>query len=108
MAETKQEHTPGPWHVIRREGIDYIVGPEGLRHTVGKLWSIAQMTRGTTPQEDDANAALIAAAPDQNKALRLLLADEASPAVQAAKQKLFRLAPEIEQAARAAITKAKP
>ncbi len=66
MSDTK--HTPGPWRV--QNGSVYALAPDG---SFGSL-PVAHMDRdpgnGTRPVERDANARLIAAAPEMVEALR--------------------------------------
>ena len=78
MSETKEQvqHTPGPWHVGAGNGIGSVFGPEGHRAQMTDdgtaLAPICMMVRGfgglvhrdKFPPEDEANAQLIAAAPD--------------------------------------------
>jgi hypothetical protein len=59
---TKQSHTPGPWVQITIKGQRFITGPD--RGTVATIPPLNRF-----PQQAEANARLIAAAPDQNEAL---------------------------------------
>ena len=67
------QHTPGPWHVGIGNGDGSIfpeVGRTRLEDGGTTLYPIAQVNRGWNAVEDDANARLIAAAPDLLAALR--------------------------------------
>lgn len=70
------KHTPGPWHVIERtNGQAFSIGCQV--QTKGNFVTthyIANITDGATPQAE-ADARLIAAAPDMLEALRELLGD---------------------------------
>ena len=71
---SKEKHTPGPWichsGAVWKDGVD--VYPKGPHNGI----PIAKMDRepynGTLPVERDANARLIAAAPDLLEALEIL------------------------------------
>jgi hypothetical protein len=68
-------HTQGPWHVGAGNGEGSIFSDNGrTRLEIGgtTLYSIAQITRGWNEVEDEANARLIAAAPDLLAALQSL------------------------------------
>ena len=77
----KQAHTPGPWHVIRdtTNGGDW---PEGCELCIDDVeggnserdYCLASVVHGD-PDELEANAALIAAAPLMYEALRKIVAD---------------------------------
>jgi hypothetical protein len=72
-------HTQGPWHVGAGNGEGSIFADDGrTRLEIGgtTLYSIAQITRGWNEAEDEANARLIAAAPEMLAALEELLADK--------------------------------
>jgi len=58
MGQTK--HTPGPWRV---EDVFFIFGPDQHQTADSRTWS-------RTPEEDEANARLIAAAPELLEALQ--------------------------------------
>ena len=71
------QHTPGPWHVGIGNGDGSIfpeVGRTRLEDGGTTLYPIAQVNRGWNAVEDDANARLIAAAPDLLAALRNVIA----------------------------------
>lgn len=61
------KHTPGPWHTMdaRSFGVPYII-------TDGKI-TIAQSYEGFSKEDTEANAKLIAAAPDLLEALKNLV-----------------------------------
>ena len=68
-------HTQGPWHVGAGNGEGSIFADNGrTRLEIGgtTLYSIAQITRGWNEAEDEANARLIAAAPEMLEALQSL------------------------------------
>jgi hypothetical protein len=68
-------HTQGPWHVGAGNGEGSIFSDNGrTRLEIGgtTLYSIAQITRGWNEAEDEANARLIAAAPEMLEALQRL------------------------------------
>jgi hypothetical protein len=68
-------HTPGPWHVGAGNGEGSIFANNGrTRLEIGgtTLYPIAQITRGWNEAEDEANARLIAAAPEMLEALQSL------------------------------------
>jgi len=68
-------HTQGPWHVGAGNGEGSIFSDNGrTRLEIGEttLYSIAQITRGWNEVEDEANARLIAAAPEMLEALQRL------------------------------------
>jgi len=68
-------HTQGPWHVGAGNGEGNIFSDNGrTRLEIGgtTLYSIAQITRGWDEVEDEANARLIAAAPEMLAALQSL------------------------------------
>jgi hypothetical protein len=70
------KHTPGPWHTGAGNGEGSIFCKEGrlrLNDRGTALYSICQVTHGYDQAEDDANASLIAAAPELLEALRRLL-----------------------------------
>jgi hypothetical protein len=76
----RQKHTPGPWHTGEGNGQGSIFKTaEGrMRFEAGRgtvLYPICTMVTGWKAEEDEANATLIAAAPDLLAALRRLLAD---------------------------------
>jgi hypothetical protein len=75
----KDTHTSGPWHVGAGNGEGSIFSDNGrTRLGIGgtTLYSIAQITRGWNEAEDEANARLIAAAPEMLAALEELCADK--------------------------------
>lgn len=63
------KHTPGPWHTGTGNGDGSIFGPEGTRRFLDGLFPICKMN-GTDLPEDQANARLIAAAPELLGALK--------------------------------------
>ena len=68
-------HTQGPWHMGAGNGEGSIFSDNGrTRLEIGgtTLYSIAQITRGWNESEDEANARLIAAAPEVLAALQSL------------------------------------
>lgn len=68
-------HTQGPWHMGAGNGSGSIFSDNGrTRLEIGgtTLYSIAQITRGWDEAEDEANARLIAAAPELLEALQSL------------------------------------
>ncbi len=68
-------HTAGPWHMGAGNGEGSIFSDNGrTRLEIGgtTLYSIAQVTRGWNEVEDEANARLIAAAPEMLEALQSL------------------------------------
>jgi hypothetical protein len=71
MTETKTTHTPGPWKVYRysdsQNAPQWTVGTEGGTRIADNL------ERGLPQDEAQANASLIASAPDLLGALRRLL-----------------------------------
>lgn len=72
----KNTHTKGPWHIGAGNGQGCIFSDSGrtrLEPGGTTLYSIAQITRGWNESEDDANARLIAAAPEMLEACRLAL-----------------------------------
>lgn len=74
MQDTKANYTLGPWQVI--SGAVYTADP---RYTDEEQVSIARMdrdTQDTLPCERDANARLIAAAPELLDALKAIVADD--------------------------------
>jgi hypothetical protein len=70
-------HTQSPWHVGVGNGSGEIFAESGrMRLELGgtTLYPIAQMVRGWDESEDDANARLIAAAPELLEACMVALA----------------------------------
>ena len=68
-------HTPGPWHMGAGNGEGSIFAYNGrIRLELGgtTLYPIAQIGRGWNEVEDEANARLIAAAPEMLAALQSL------------------------------------
>lgn len=59
------KHTPGPWHIKYYLDCQHIVSNEGLGRSVA--------SNDRNDDEDDANAKLIAAAPDMLEALKVAL-----------------------------------
>lgn len=84
-AKGAPHHTPGPWHIGAGNGAGAIFSDEGrmlLTEAGGTtLFPIATVCYGYRDDEDEANAHLIAAAPDLLAALKDLLdqADETYP-----------------------------
>jgi len=64
-----KQHTPGPWEIVEREqDTPRIVGPDGQA-------DVAILGTGAhTTEEEEANARLIAAAPDMLEALKYIVA----------------------------------
>ena len=68
-------YTPGPWHMGAGNGSGSIFADSGrTRLEIGgtTLYPIAQIGRGWNEEEDEANARLIAAAPEMLQALQSL------------------------------------
>ena len=68
-------HTPGPWHMGAGNGSGSIFADNGrTRLETGgtTLYPIAQIGRGWNEEEDEANARLVAAAPEMLAALESL------------------------------------
>ena len=69
------KHTPGPWQCVSG-AVETRIGPQGAAPGI----PIASMDRepgnGTLPVERDANARLIAAAPDLLEAAKAMVTDE--------------------------------
>ena len=66
-------HTPGPWHIGSGNGEGSIFADSGrTRLEIGgtTLYPICQVNRKWEDEEDEANARLIAAAPDMLQALK--------------------------------------
>ena len=64
--DQKQKHTPGPWYVLEtKHCVGGPLGPNGI----GSGIAMCGM-RARTPEEQEANARLIAAAPDLLDALK--------------------------------------
>lgn len=75
-AAAAEKHTPGPWHVGQGNGEGSIFSDDGrMRLETGgtTLYPICEINHGWSKDEDDANARLIAAAPDLLEALTLAL-----------------------------------
>ena len=75
---TKHTHTQGPWHVGAGNGEGSIFADNGrTRLEIGgtTLYPIAKMGRGWNEEEDEANARLIASAPELLNALRVIHAN---------------------------------
>ena len=73
--QDKTRHTPGPWHTGAGNGEGSIFAENGrTRLEIGgtTLYPIAQIGRGWSESEDEANAHLIASAPNMLDALRRL------------------------------------
>ena len=73
--KTTHTHTQGPWHVGAGNGEGSIFADNGrTRLEIGgtTLYPIARMGKGWNEEEDEANARLIAAAPEMLEALRNL------------------------------------
>lgn len=71
------KHTPGPWHVGQGNGEGSVFSEAGrVRLELGgtTIYPICQVCLGWEESEDQANARLIAAAPDLLKALQSMLA----------------------------------
>jgi hypothetical protein len=77
MKTDTHTHTLGPWHVGAGNGEGSIFADNGrTRLEIGgtTLYSIAQITRGWDEAEDEANARLIASAPELLDACKAALA----------------------------------
>ena len=95
-------HTPGPWKISR--GVD---GPDNRVIETPDGWGVADAWECASVGEMDANAHLIAAAPDLLAALtELLAAVDQYPEVCPTYEETDRLV-RAEEAARAAIKKAR-
>lgn len=73
---TAAKHTPGPWHTGAGNGEGSIFCKEGRLRLTDRgttLYSICHVTHGYDQAEDDANASLIAAAPELLEACRAAL-----------------------------------
>lgn len=73
-------HTPGPWHMGAGNGAGCVFpefGRTRLENGGTALYPIAQVNRGWNDAEDDANARLIAAAPELLAALQKIDANAA-------------------------------
>lgn len=68
MNETK--HTPGPWGILDVDLYKTMRAEVGY-HTEGEQWVPIASITGCGPYERDANARLIAAAPEMLEALKL-------------------------------------
>lgn len=71
-------HTAGPWHMGAGNGAGGVFPEYGrtrLENGGTALYPIAQVNRGWNDAEDDANARLIAAAPDLLAALQALVGE---------------------------------
>ena len=64
-------HTPGPW-VVRERGLGYGVETQ-MGTTVATCWRFNRGIADATPSMEEANARLIAAAPDLLEALERLV-----------------------------------
>lgn len=66
------KHTPGPWYAkqgciySRAHEINYSLNPKNAPY----IWRVASLINGKTPEEIEANEALIAAAPELLAALQ--------------------------------------
>ena len=79
MKTKTKTHTPGPWHMGVGNGEGSIFSDNGrTRLEMGgtTLYPIAQIGRGWNEAEDEANARLIASAPEMLAALEELCADK--------------------------------
>jgi hypothetical protein len=75
----EREHTPGPWRVTLDEFGDYTIQPEHAVLAVAAVVNGEMRRMGGHAGEHQANARLIAAAPDMFEALRLHKVYEALP-----------------------------
>lgn len=71
MSETKTKYTPGPWAVSGREVLMSVRNAGGATRMDGWKGSAFNIA---TPEEHQANACLIAAAPELLEALKNMLA----------------------------------
>lgn len=97
------QHTPGPWHYSHREGADGMYRTEVFSEQHGGIatcnWTPKHCGNGVTATYREANARLIAAAPDLLVALQSLVNMDVS----------YQRGPKVAEAvegARAAIAKA--
>lgn len=75
------KHTPGPWHVVN--GVDVFTSlgaknAEGIEEPINDGWHVADCAmEDLSYRESNANARLIAAAPDLLEALELIVMERA-------------------------------
>jgi hypothetical protein len=103
-------HTQGPWHVGAGNGEGSIFADDGrTRLEIGgtTLYSIAQITRGWNEAEDEANARLIAAAPELLAALESLAVGLSPASVEMQRENLDDLFRVCRELAENALAKAK-
>lgn len=70
---TTRAHTPGPWRVWREVGLEIFPDCSGTR--IALVTNEANGPKGITPAMGEANARLIAAAPDLLAALKAFVDD---------------------------------
>jgi len=102
-------HTPGPWTITKAQNARYIEGDPKRGHVAfvyakGDRCDIMR-DEYSAPEEMEANARLIAAAPDLLDALKVMLKGDELGEVACQEQGFLRLIERTEQA-RAAIAKA--
>jgi hypothetical protein len=94
-------HTPGPWNMVEASG-GWLIGP---RETDGPdyVGDVHRLAKGRSDEESEANARLIATAPELLRALR-----DALPFINCRECELHNpYVEDIRDAARAAIAKAR-
>lgn len=99
MTQTHTQHTPGPWKVTEDRPADTLV----VQSLTTPYLTVAVMMGATSSAEEEANARLIAAAPDLLEVVELAAIDVAggTPAARAEHYGILR------RTARAAIAKAR-
>jgi hypothetical protein len=77
--EAVSGHTPGRWVVDHSDSLTLVLAEDNDPRSSGGPWNIAQVYFGAGHDEDpqEANARLIAAAPDLLEALRAVVKDRA-------------------------------
>ena len=108
MSANKHKHTPGPWRVAGRRTFGPSTGARDITHTVVAMphpngeWEVI----GVRSANEEADARLIAAAPDMLEALEAMLAMyESAPEYPTMAEIDEMLA--VDEKARAAIKKAR-
>ena len=105
---TQATHTRGPWHTGQGNGEGSIFCESGrtrLESGGTTLYPVCDISRGWDEGEDEANARLIAAAPDLLEALRGLLRETRQSVPNINVKKHFSLMVQMEEA-KSAIAKA--
>ena len=101
---TQATHTKGPWHTGQGNGEGSIFCESGrtrLESGGTTLYPVCAIARGWDEGEDEANAHLIAAAPDLLEALRGLLRQAGASVPNINVKKHFSLMVQMEEAKRA-------